>query len=208
MKALKEYLEVRLTEELPGKVAHKEVAPYRKLDFTTAEIQNARKSGVLVLFYERGESIYTILMQRNVYDGKHSGQVAFPGGKKEEIDKDIYATALREAKEEVGIKSSDVEVLGQLSNVFIPVSNFYVTPVVGMLHYVPDFIPDEREVDELIELPVENLLLDEYLQTTKIKMGNGNLLKTPAFVFNKKVVWGATALILNELKYILLERKS
>lgn len=201
--ALKKYLQEKLKEELPGRTAHIEVAPYRKLNFTNEEIAAARKSGVLILLYLRNEEVYTVLMQRNVYDGKHSGQVSFPGGKKEKFDKDIVQTALREANEEIGIMHEDVEVVGQISNVFIPVSNFYVSPVLGIINYQPHFIPDRREVSELIELRLLDLLSGSNLKRTKIKMTNETFLKTPAFILGDKVVWGATALILNELKHIL-----
>lgn len=200
---LKAYLLEKLNQELPGKAAHIEAAPYRKVDFKKHELQDAKESGVLVLFYSKDNEPYIALMQRPTYEGKHSGQVSFPGGKRELNDETIIDTALREANEEVGIVIDDVEVIGQLSDVYIPVSNFHVTPIVGVIDYTPKFILDDYEVEELIELRLSDLTQIEELELTKITLPNSTILKTPSFVFNEKVVWGATALMLNELRWLL-----
>ena len=110
-------------------------------------MRDAKKSAVLVLFYLKEGELFLALMQRPTYDGKHSGQISFPGGKHEKSDKNSVETALREANEEVGIISNDVEVVGQLSNVYIPVSQFIVTPVVGVINYLPNFKLDNHEVE-------------------------------------------------------------
>ncbi|MBL4594711.1 MAG: CoA pyrophosphatase [Flavobacteriales bacterium] len=206
--SLKAYLSERLKQELPGRIAHIEAAPYRRIEFDEKELSAARKSGVLVLFYAIGKEPYIALMQRPVYEGTHSGQVSFPGGKQEESDRDIEHTALREANEEVGVIMEDVEVIGQLSDVYIPVSKFNVSPVIGFVDYHPQFIIDNHEVEELIELKLSDLTDINELEITKIKLSNNTVLKAPSFVFNQKIVWGATALILNELRHILKEWKS
>ena len=202
---LKKYLQLKLVNELPGKVAHIEVAPYRKVDFTEADIANAKKSGVLILFYLKNNEIYLALTQRCQYDGKHSGQISFPGGKVEETDKDIYHTALRETNEEIGVIMQDIEVIGQLTNVFIPVSNFLVFPIVGFINYLPQFNIDNNEVEELIELKLTDLINTRELVQNEVKLANNTKLKVPSFVFNGKIIWGATALILNELRHLLFE---
>ncbi|OFY92830.1 MAG: hypothetical protein A3K10_14520 [Bacteroidetes bacterium RIFCSPLOWO2_12_FULL_31_6] len=202
---LKKHLQLKLVNELPGKIAHIEVAPYRRVDFTEADIANAKKSGVLILFYLKNNEIYLALTQRYEYEGKHSGQISFPGGKVEKTDKDIYHTALREANEEIGVIMEDVEVIGQLSNVFIPVSNFIVFPVIGFINYLPKFYIDNNEVEELIELKLSDLINTKELVENEVKLANKIKLKVPSFVFNEKIIWGATALMLNELRHLLLE---
>jgi len=203
---LKSYLKKRLQQELPWKIAHAELAPYRKITFDKSEIKNAKKSAVLVLFYVKNNELYLALMQRATYKGTHSGQISFSGGKQEQTDKNSIETALREANEEIGIIATDVAIVGQLTNVYIPVSNFYVTPIVGILNYYPNFIIDKHEVKEVVEVKLTNLMNAKIVKQ-KIKLSTNTTLKVPSFVFNDKIIWGATALILNELKYILTTEK-
>ncbi|MDG1475869.1 MAG: CoA pyrophosphatase [Vicingaceae bacterium] len=202
---MRSYLQEKLNQKLPGKAAHIEAAPYRRVDFDKQELKDAKESGVLILFYIKESAPHIALMQRPTYDGKHSGQVSFPGGKRELIDETIIDTALREANEEVGIVIDDVDVIGQLSAVYIPVSNFHVSPVVGIVNYTPDFVIDNYEVEELIELKLSDLTGVKELELSKISLDNNVVLKTPSFIFNDKVVWGATALMLNELRWLLKE---
>lgn len=114
-------------------------------------------------------------------------------------------TALRETQEEIGLSPDEVTIIGQLSDVFIPVSNFCVTPIIGGVSFVPSFVPDKREVKEIIDLKITDLLLNENLQNRTIQLSDNNKIKAPCFVFDKNIVWGATALILNELRYLLNE---
>ena len=202
---LKTYLSKKLSQELPGKLAHIEVAPSRRIEFDKEELLNARECGVLVLFYIKQDELYLVLMQRPNYEGAHSGQVSFPGGKREASDKDIIHTALREANEEVGVVMDDVDVVGRLSDVYIPVSNFNVSPIVGFVNYHPQFVIDAREVEELIELKLSDLTDVRELTTSKITLPNKTVIKAPSFNFNDKVIWGATALMLNELRWVLKE---
>jgi 8-oxo-dGTP pyrophosphatase MutT (NUDIX family) len=200
---LKTYLAQKLQEELPGITAHKEAAPYRQTDYDGLDLNVVKKSAVLILFYQKDNEPHLVLIQRPVYDGTHSGQIAFPGGKVEEGDQDIIYTALREANEEVGVFIEDVEVIGQLSDVYIPISNFIVTPVVGFINYTPQFIAEVREVAEIIELRVTLLTGIKKLSFNRIKLSNGLKQKVPTFEFNQKTIWGATALMLNELRWVL-----
>lgn len=206
MKNLKLYIHQRLSDKLPGKLAHQEAAPYRKVDYDSLDINTVRKSGVLVLFYEKDNEPHIVLIQRPIYKGTHSGQIAFPGGKVEETDRDIIHTALREANEEVGVVMEHVEVIGQLSDVYIPVSNFLVSPVIGFVDYTPRFIAEEREVAEIVELKLSLLIQTEELSSDNIKLSNGLKLEVPTFQFNQKTIWGATALMLNELRWMLREK--
>lgn len=201
------YLQEKLKEELPGKKAHQEAAPYRKIDFNSSDIKAARKSGVLVLFYQKEGDLFTVLIQRTIYKGNHSGQISFPGGKVEKTDLDIYDTALREAHEEVGVIKNDVITIGQLSDVFIPVSNFHVIPILGVSQNIPEFIIEQKEVAEVIELNV-NELISTPLELNKVEINNNLLINIPTFKHQEKIIWGATALMLNELKHILKDWKA
>ena len=202
---IKELLQQAFTKELPGKDAHVKMAP-QPLDlrrFTTSFSEPPKKSGVLLLFYQDHGSVYFPLIKRPHYPGVHSGQVGFPGGKMEPSDPDILFTALREAEEEIGINASKVEVLGQLSDLYIPTSNFLVSPVVGFVPEKPSFIPEQREVARIIATEVISLFHPEVRKQTQLAVGGGMYLYTPYFAVEEEIVWGATAMILSELIEVL-----
>jgi 8-oxo-dGTP pyrophosphatase MutT (NUDIX family) len=202
---IKELLQQAFTKELPGRDAHVKMAP-QPLDlrrFTTTFSEPPKKSGVLLLFYQDHGSVYFPLIKRPHYPGVHSGQVGFPGGKMEPSDPDILFTALREAEEEIGINASKVEVLGQLSDLYIPTSNFLVSPVVGFVPEKPSFIPEQREVARIIATEVISLFHPEVRKQTQLAVGGGMYLDTPYFAVEEEIVWGATAMILSELIQVL-----
>ncbi|CAN5523560.1 CoA pyrophosphatase [soil metagenome] len=153
-------LEQYLKEELPGTKAHRLLAPSnRELSNYQFIKEGKEKAGsVLILLYPSNGEIFIPLMQRPDYQGIHSGQISFPGGKKEEIDQDLIATALRETMEEIGVLEKDVTVLGTLTEMYIPASNFKVLPVVGYLNSHPYFVPDQYEVVKIIEASIKGLL--------------------------------------------------
>ncbi|MFY0598753.1 MAG: CoA pyrophosphatase [Cyclobacteriaceae bacterium] len=167
----------------------------------------ARKGAVLILFYKMEDQWYFPLIQRPLYEGVHSGQVAFPGGRKEEQDIDLFETAIRESHEEIGTEVSKINVIGSLSDFFVAVSNHLVKPVVGFYEGVPNFKPDTREVESVIEVPLEQLLDTTFLKEKEIEAASGYKLRSPYFELQNKVVWGATAMMLSELVDILNERK-
>lgn len=158
---------------------------------------------VLILLYPHKNGIYFPLTQRNQYEGVHSGQVSLPGGKTEPFDLDASHTALRETEEEIGVSRHHVEVLGKLTDLYIPPSNFLVHPYVGFAENRPEMVKDDREVAELFETDLHTLLNDDIVGETTISVGNGYRIKTPYFDINGKIVWGATAMILSELKETL-----
>lgn len=200
-------LKARLEQPLPAWEAHKIMAPPSRLPTPNYDEKKkqARVGCVLALLYPVDGILHTVLTQRPEYDGAHSGQISFPGGKVEEYDTDYVGTALREAHEEVNIQAEDVTILGQLSDLYIPPSNFLVFPVVGYSAKRPDFIPDEREVVDIIELQLEEILKPENIGTTSIVANKIFRFDSPTFVFNERIVWGATAMMLAELKYLLEE---
>lgn len=201
-------LESALQNELPGMRAHEEMSPlHRPLDSRLiTDYDRYRKSAVSVILYEEANTLHFVLIQRPVYEGTHGGQISFPGGKLEETDSDLEHTARRETQEEIGIQLTKNQLLGSLSTVFIPVSQFIVQPFVYFLEEKPIFIPDQREVAEIIHPPLIHLLDSASKQTKSMDVASGVRMKNvPYFQLSNKTVWGATALILNELKWLLKE---
>jgi len=195
---------------LPGEKAHEALSPYPRA--SAQSIHKSKKeprlSAVLVLLYAVDFKPHFALIQRTVYEGAHSGQIALPGGKLEE-NESLKMTALRETEEEIGVSSDEISVVGELTEVYIPPSNFIVTPFVGFLDERPNFKPEPKEVETIFEVFLDQLLDDSYLKRKKIKVTNYTptpyFIEVPYFELNFETVWGATALILNELKTILKE---
>ena len=142
-------LSLALSQALPGREAQFLMEPLtRRVEMEKQKNRkNAKLSAVLILLYPKDDKIYTAMIKRPVYNGVHSGQIAFPGGKKEDDDLNLSETALRETEEEIGVLRNSVEVIGQLSQLYIPPSNFNVQPVIAYTNNIPDFILEENEVD-------------------------------------------------------------
>ena len=163
----------------------------------------ARKAGVMALFYPNhlGET-YLILILRKTYKGVHSSQVGFPGGKYEDDDPDIEYTALRETYEEVGVPIIDMKVLKALTKLYIPPSNFTVSPYIAITKQTPQFIKQDDEVEALIEVSLSHFL-DNNRSDVNVMTSMNKELEVPAFTLNGHIVWGATAMMLSELKDLL-----
>jgi len=191
---------------LKGKIAHEEIAPYRA-KYPDLKPLSPKTAAVLVLLYPIKKETHCVLIERSTYQGQHSGQISFPGGKKEKNDTNIFETAIREAWEEININKKDINIVGKLSKLYIPPSNFEVTPVLAFSKNQPNFIPSKREVVEILEVKIKDLVQPEIIKKTKIQFKNGKTLITPYFDLHSKTVWGATAMILNELKHYLLDSR-
>ncbi|MFO8000946.1 MAG: CoA pyrophosphatase [Marinilabilia sp.] len=204
IEALKQFLH----GPLPGREAQDLMAPStRSTENRMADPADARPSSVLVLFYQREGQWFIPFIQRPVYDGVHSGQVSFPGGKCEEEDEGHLYTALRETREEIGVIPGEVIPLGALTPLYIPNSNFFVYPHVGWMDKTPAFVPDPLEVEEVIEVTVDRLLDKRYTKTFCREV-NEITITAPYFDAGSKKIWGATAMMLSEMLEILkmLER--
>ena len=164
---------------------------------------DARRSAVLMLLYPHQDAAFMPLILRPEYGGVHSRQIGLPGGKVEPEDSDLLDTALREAQEEIGIDRRRVEILGELSMMYIPPSNFLVKPFVGMLDHRPEFIPQPSEVDQLIETPVSEFWNTDNQGLHKVQVRGVNRYEVPAFTIQGHVVWGATAMMMSELLSVL-----
>lgn len=158
----------------------------------------ARPGGVLLLLYPHEGDIYIPLMKRPEYNGAHSGQVSLPGGKQEKEDSNLVETALRETHEEIGIPGSEIEVLGQLSEMFIIASNFRVFPTIGVTYEKPLLIPDQREVVKVLT-PSLSELSDLSKRKVKTMHFPPYTIQSPYYDIEGEIVWGATAMILSEL---------
>jgi len=159
-------------------------------------------SSVLILIYPDKDILKTVFILRQTYDGVHSGQVSFPGGRKEDSDDSLIDTALRESNEEVNIDPEKVQVLGVLSEMYIPPSNYLVLPVVGYQDSPPDFIPEKSEVAEIIETNL-SFLFDQNLVKETLLDVRGYKIQAPYYDVDGHIVWGATAMILSELKEVI-----
>ena len=159
----------------------------------------------MIMLYETDQGIKFPLIVRPVYDGVHSGQVALPGGSVEHSDRSLLETSLRETEEETGIFKNNVEVIGKLTELYIPPSNFLVTPFVGIHTSKPIFIPHSREVARIVELNLEKIMDEKLIYEKNMKLSSGVTALTPYYDFDGLVVWGATAMILSEFKSVLYE---
>lgn len=157
-----------------------------------------RPGAVLILFYPHNDEISLPLTVRTAALRNHSGEVSLPGGRYDETDGDLQHTALREAWEELAIPQDHVEIWTTLTPVWIPVSNFQITPFVGWSDVRPAFNPAIAEVAELIEVPLDQLLDPETIHT-EVWERRGQQMQVPFFAVGGHKVWGATSMILAEL---------
>lgn len=197
-----EHLRLRLNAELPGNAAHNAVMSYarKQAEEVRASRTDYREGAVMMLLYPHEEVYFTSLIVRPDYDGVHSGQIAFPGGGRESHDFDLKQTALRETMEEVGVQPGSVEIIGSLSEIYIPPSNFLVQPFIRLLNERPNFVPDDFEVAKILEEPVSTFLSPQAIQPTKITLHTGVELNVKAFDVQGHIVWGATAMMLSEFR--------
>lgn len=191
------------TNDLAGEVAHRLAFPKFRLELylNTKPTEKTRKSAILILFYEKEGEVYFCLIKRPKYNGHHSAQIAFPGGKFEVKDGDLRTTALREAYEEIGVDIDNVQIVNKLSTIFIPVSDFTVKPFLAVAKKTPTFIPSPHEVEYLISVRLADFLSTP-LKETEVHTPNEPIM-APAFTIDNEKIWGATAMILSELKQLL-----
>jgi 8-oxo-dGTP pyrophosphatase MutT (NUDIX family) len=196
----------RLREPLPGMRAHEPLraTPSGNLLPKFEHKVPPRPGSVLIVLYPEQQSIVFPLIKRPAYLGAHSDQVSFPGGKAEPGET-VIETALREAEEEIGISRDSVKILGMLSEFFVIPSNFMVTPVVGISTQAPKLIPDAIEVARILHGDVMALAGDDAIKTREIMAAGLYRMKAPHFEIEGEVVWGATAMMLNEFRWILKE---
>ena len=200
-----EKIKNRFIHPLPGKAAQSKMAPLIPREFTPDP--NARIACVLALLYPKNSDWSIVLIERTPSKNKndrHSGQISFPGGQYEASDKMLARAALREAEEEIGVLSKDISIIGQLSDMYIPVSNFLVHPFVGYMDYAPTFVPQPSEVRDILEVPIPKLQDPATIQVTDLKIPTGMTFKNvPYYSLHGHIVWGATAMMLSEFLEVI-----
>lgn len=195
--------------ELPAQASQFKMSPpFREqlIEKYKEQMKDAKRAGVMALFYpDVSEETRLALILRNTYKGVHSAQIGFPGGKVEPNDHSLKETALRETYEEIGVPIQQIEVLKQLTEVYIPPSNFYVQPYLGISKSTPEFIKQDDEVKAIVEVPLSHFMDDKVVITSEVPTSYDKKVEVPAFELNGHIVWGATAMMLSEIKDLLKE---
>lgn len=192
-------------KQLGGLTSQFKLAPKLRMRYSEELIlsKNPKKAAVLALFYpDSNNQTRFLLTERASYNGAHSAQISFPGGKFDKTDDNLKTTALRETYEEVGVPFEAIQIIRQTSDAYIPPSNFLVAPFIGISEKTPLFIPNE-EVAEVIEVLVSDLLDDENLTFVEMETSYMKNIEVPCFKLNDYIVWGATAMMLSEIKDLL-----
>lgn len=194
---------------LPGEEAHKKLAPLvriKELSEINIEERNPQVAGVMAVFYpdEEGQT-RLVLILRKTYKGVHSNQIGFPGGRVEEQDRDLQETALRETEEEVGIPQDQILIIKELSRLYIPPSNFWVQPFLGLVESTPVLVPQESEVEEILEVRLTDFLDEGNIISENLSTSYAVNIDVPAYKLNGHVVWGATGMMLSEIRDLLLK---
>ena len=190
-------------QQLPAALAHAKMAPVERIKALEPDYyldKNPKQSAVMMLFYPIEGNAHLALIKRNTYPGVHSSQISFPGGKAEPGDKDLADTALRETFEEIGVHPAEIDVVMPFSKIYIPPSNFLVAPFLGLALKEPAFIANPQEVQHIIHLSLDVLLDDSTIISTPMQTSYAQSIMVPAFKVEDHIVWGATAMILSELK--------
>lgn len=195
----------QLTLPLPGAKAQYYMAHSKRLSDKTYldENINPKKGSVLILLFPCEEDIKIVLTLRNVYVGVHSGQVSFPGGRYEMADENLINTATRETEEEIGVDRKNIHIAGALTPLYIPASNFLVSPFVGYTLVKPEFIIDTKQVAEVIEVSLNELLNGLIVKSKEVNIAGAAPIKTPFYDIQGHHVWGATGMILSEFIEVL-----
>lgn len=195
----------RLENELPGWQAQCQMATRVHREARVKPPDVTRKAGVMLLLYPDAGQLWMPLIKRTTYRGVHSDQMALPGGKIDPEDQDITETALRETREEIGVSVARDQVLGILSDLYIPPSNIMVTPVVAMISHKPSYQPEPSEVADTFDISLEDLQNQEHRSELEVARFNDTPLEAPAFVIRERIIWGATAMMLSEFLHIIQE---
>ncbi|MCU0420768.1 MAG: CoA pyrophosphatase [Cyclobacteriaceae bacterium] len=207
LSSVRDHLAEALARPLPGARAHEPMraVPIGKTIPNFTHSLPPKPGSVLILLYEHEGEICFPLIKRPDYTGAHSGQVSLPGGKAEPGETSIE-TALREGQEEIGVLPSQVEVIGRLSDFFVIPSNFLVTPVVAFANGPLALTPDPREVARILRGELRQLIAPGAVQTKDILAAQAFTMRAPHFAIEGEVVWGATAMMLNEFRTLLMDR--
>jgi len=192
---------------LPGEESHYKMSPTERVQWlkqNNIKKINPKRAGVMALFYpDVSMETRLLLILRKKYEGVHSNQIGFPGGKIEKQDKNLMETALRETHEEVGVPPTSVKVVRALSEIYIPPSNFMVQPYMGIYPDPQPFVAQENEVEQVVEAYLKDFLDDANLIEELLSTSYAKNINVPAYKLNGYTVWGATAMMLSEIRELL-----
>ncbi|MCX2681470.1 CoA pyrophosphatase [Galbibacter sp. EGI 63066] len=194
---------------LPGQDSHNKMTPLFRIEYMNQIDLNeidVKQSAVAALFYPAtdGQTRFLLIL-RKAYNGVHSNQVGFPGGKVEEEDRNLEDTALRETQEEVGVDPEDIQLIKKLTPLYIPPSNYMVHPFLCVSEKPLRFVPEEEEVEEIIEASFSDLIDENTVCKENITTSYAENMEVPTFKLNRYTVWGATAMMLSEVKEMFKE---
>jgi 8-oxo-dGTP pyrophosphatase MutT (NUDIX family) len=201
-------LEKKLTGPKPGLIAQLQMTPNPRPGHQVYhEVEDiSLKAGVLALFYPKEGRLHLVLTRRTDRVDFHKGQISFPGGRLE-TGESLEQAALREAQEELGIDPDSIRILGMLTPLYIPPSNYCIYPVVALTETYPDFLPSPLEVAEILEIPLDHLLDPQNVRREMWQI-RGFDVEVPFYAFGVHKIWGATAMVLAELIHIMKETNS
>lgn len=211
-KDLKRIIPKLKLSNLNSKTSQIKLAPSFRKEFiklNSNKLLNSKKAAVIAALYEYDNEVRLILILRNTYNGVHSNQIGFPGGRVEDYDKTLFDTAIRETYEEIGVRVQKNELIRELHEIYIPPSNFNVYPFLVILNHPPSFVKDDKEVKEVITIDLESLLNCKITQTQipiPAKLNELNIqndVEVPAFKLAGYNVWGATAMMLSEIRDLI-----
>jgi 8-oxo-dGTP pyrophosphatase MutT (NUDIX family) len=208
MKDFANRLKREISKGLPGTEVQWALASSDRMirGFPRTPRPDSKEAAVMILLYQVENIIHTAFIQRPEYDGVHGGQISFPGGKRENSDRDLIFTAIRETSEEVGVDPNGIRIISTLTPLYIPVSDIIVTPVVGWLEKQPEFHHQEEEVVFIIEADIRTLINPSTIKIKPFEI-RGEMIDIKYFAYKNFVIWGATAMILNELFTIIRNGK-
>jgi 8-oxo-dGTP pyrophosphatase MutT (NUDIX family) len=211
-KDLKRIIPKLKLSNLNSKTSQIKLAPSFRKEFiklNSNKLLNSKKAAVIAALYEDDNKVRLILILRNTYNGVHSNQIGFPGGRVEDYDKTLFDTAIRETYEEIGVRVQKNELIRELHEIYIPPSNFNVYPFLVILNHPPSFVKDDKEVKEVITIDLESLLNCKITQIQipiPAKLNELNIqndVEVPAFKLAGYNVWGATAMMLSEIRDLI-----
>lgn len=210
MRLTKEKIEELLRNEKPGFASHAKMTPqHRQADMASFDVKNARKSAVMIILYHEADDLKVTLIRRGKYVGIHSGQIAFPGGRYEDTDMHVRNTAIREIEEEIGLKAHEYDIVGRLTDIYVPPSSFIVSVFVAYMRQKPVFRIDPREVDEVLTFSMREFLQAGAIGERVFFVQSANIsTAAPCYLLNGVEIWGASAMVMTELIDVLYPENS
>jgi 8-oxo-dGTP pyrophosphatase MutT (NUDIX family) len=185
-----------LISKIKDILAHREIKRVSVDSPLMAEGSSPARAGVLIPLFCKDDAYHCLFTRRTDKVKRHKGEISFPGGIYDASDADMVATALREAHEEIGLNPRDVELLGALDEI-MTMSDFIVSPFVGLIPYPYPFVPSHEEIDEIIILPLSGFLKAGVL-SEEYRTYQGRTEKVSLYNLGGYVIWGATAKILRQ----------